>query len=451
MVRLPTLFSSSNSLLVQFIMKPSFFIHITALAALIDGAMLPASSSSSGSSIASTRKKAATNKASTPVVPKLKSAQVLGLASDSRYNRDSCGSTTFGNRTLWTCRDTQLFHDDGTVRTIPIMASTASWSDFHSSSGNPALLKPPPSYDPVKTPILNQYGDNNVSQAFFPILDGMCAPPAGACTDRTRWAIWPNLPPLVTNSNPSSGHATGYTWIPAAHLNPDLSPVKPNAATILYRTDYAPSSNPHQLPHVTAISPDFWKEDEIPYGTFGTLTHNSFAFLYANTQNNTAALARVPISSIEDKSTYQYYVNQKWTSTRPTLADLANPALKIAIPNANAGAQGTYYFSKVWNSFVWIGGNKYLGANLYITTAPTPKGPWTVPTLFFTGPNGNTPFWAYSIQAHPGLSQGKDEGGEDVIYVSYTKVDKEGYTTPLVRVAWDNSKTKRSAVMRDVL
>lgn len=57
----------------------------------------------------------------------------------------------------------------------------------------------------------------------------------------------------------------------------------------------------------------------------------------------------------------------------------------IEIPHANAGGQGTYYFSHHWNSFVWIGGDIFPGAETYICTAPEPQGPWTQAVQFYKG------------------------------------------------------------------
>jgi hypothetical protein len=53
---------------------------------------------------------------SAPVVPELKAATPLGILNDPQLNRDSCNSIMFGDRALWTCRDTQYFASDGSIR-----------------------------------------------------------------------------------------------------------------------------------------------------------------------------------------------------------------------------------------------------------------------------------------------------------------------------------------------
>jgi hypothetical protein len=157
------------------------------------------------------------------------------------------------------------------------------------------------------------------------------------------------------------------------------------------------------------------------------------AYLYGFA-NGTISLAKVAATSVENKAAYQYYVNGAWTSTPPTIG-----ASGINIPNCSAGGQGTYYWSKPWNSYVWIGGGQYPGSYLYITTAPAPEGPWIKPFIFWTAPNGNYNVGSYSIQANPALTERTPDANE--VYVSYTKLDKDAkgnvvVTTPLVYVQW---------------
>lgn len=124
-----------------------------------------------------------------PVYPQVKTTpQILGLANDPALDRDSCGSMSFVDRTFWTCRDTQLFYPNGSVMISPLITSTASWSDF-SRFGGPKLEPIPAGADPIDTTVLRLYGNNSITQAFYPILPDYCDPPSGACPDGTRYAL----------------------------------------------------------------------------------------------------------------------------------------------------------------------------------------------------------------------------------------------------------------------
>ncbi|KAF2758908.1 hypothetical protein EJ05DRAFT_429524, partial [Pseudovirgaria hyperparasitica] len=369
------------------------------------------------------------------VVPKLKSTpKVLGLVSDPSLNRDSLGSTTVAGRTLWTARDTQLFNPDGHLQKFPVYASTASWSNLI-PEGGPLLTPLPPGGDELHSTVLELYGRNSLDQnePYFPYstTNESCTAPAGSCPDESRYALWPDLPPLVTSIQ--DNRVTAYTWIRKFHIQPDLSVLYPNPATLLYRLDFeSDSSDTTSLPKVTTVDSDFWDIDEIPYGDYGNFVHDGTAYLYAQA-NGSTSLARVPASQIETKSAYEYWVNGSWTSQRPTIDSDG-----INISNCNAGGQGTYYYSKPWNSFVWIGGDRGVSAEVYVTTAPDPTGPWIEPIHLYTGINGNYFLASYSIQAHPGLTSDLT----NAIYITYTKndLDKDGnnlYSTPLVLFEWE--------------
>lgn len=390
-----------------------------------------------------------------PIIPKLKSQpKILGLVGDPSLNRDSGGSVRFGDRMLWTYRDTQLCNPDGSVKMFPIISSTASWSDLVSSNGHtrPEIQVCSDSggrSDPLKTNVLLQYGKNSEHQSFFPVPGPhICDAPAGNRSDGTRIALWPDQPPLVTSA-PGSDHVVAYTWVKKSHIGHDLSVKTENPGTILYKTEYKPSKWPggkHDLPKTSIVNENFWQQGEIAYGAYGNLVFEGYAYLYGQIDHKTA-LARVPISSIETRSAYEFWQDSTWTTQLPSLSSSS-----IEIINANASGQGTYYFSPHWRRIVWIGGDIFPGAECYICTAPRPEGPWTKPEIFWTGPRGNHALGAYSIQAHPGICgwfenagdrEGEEKGRRNEIYITYTKNDEAEkgdvavYTTPLVYVEFE--------------
>lgn len=365
-----------------------------------------------------------------PVIPQVEGTpEILGLVADPRYNRDSCGSSDFGDRTFWTCRDTQLFYANGSVQVEPVITSTASYTN-NNSDGTPVLHPLPAERDGLGYTTLRQYGTNSIKQAFFPVLADECSPPSGSCSNGSRFALWPDLPPMVADRH-KDGTLVAYTWIRKSSINSDLSTNIANPATTLYRVDYHPNMG-NKLPKVNVIDEEFYAENEIPFGNYGNVVRNGIAYLYAQV-NDTVSLAKVPVTSVQDRSAYRYYVNSRWTKRRPSIGDAG-----IAIPNASAGGQGTYYYSEPWSSYVWIGGVTAPGADMYITTAPKPEGPWIEPMHFYTGVAGDYFLSAYSIQAHPALVGSPRNNS---IFVTYTKndLDSEGvnvYTTPLVYVQW---------------
>ncbi|KAF2861003.1 hypothetical protein K470DRAFT_276503 [Piedraia hortae CBS 480.64] len=408
---------------------------------------------------------------SQPTIPKLrKQPVVLGLLNDPGLNRDSiaAASARFGNRVLWTCRDTQLMNPEGKVQQWPVISSTASWTDFWPQSGEGGFgeegkaigqqeqqplerateggqqgqhCRPggciihhcPHDRDAFRHTALRAYGTNSTQQAFFPVLKGQGAPPAGGCHDGNRFAIWPDAAPLVVHADGQGG--TAYCWIKNAVITNQLASLVDDPATALHRIEYDASRHcGDALPDVKVVDVRFWGEGEIPYGVYGGVVHDGWAYLYGQTSKNVVALARVRVDEVEDRGRYEYFVNGKWTGKRPGLMDGG-----IGIKNCSAGGQGTYYFSPAWGCFVWIGGSKFPGAQFWVTTAPRPEGPWIQPFMFWEGKNGNHGLGAYSLQANPALVNWERGNG---IYLTYTKEDDfEGdgsvYTTPLVWVEWE--------------
>ncbi|KAH9845033.1 hypothetical protein Tdes44962_MAKER06955 [Teratosphaeria destructans] len=379
-----------------------------------------------------------------PLLPKLKGQpQVLGLASDPNLNRDSISAcmTRFHDRVFWISRDCQLMQQDGRVQPFPIISSTASWTDCH-PDGSPRLQQVPPGADVWQSVALRQYGQNSTDRSFFPNGHGEGHPANGGCDNGTRYAIWPDCPPVVASIAPQDGHITAYAVIKKAQIK-GLESINDYPAASLHRLDYKPSHhgrNPHSLPDVKLLDPDFWPGDVPPYGNTGhvfTPDHQT-VYLFGNS-NGVTALAKVPRTEIPNKSHYQYWVNGRWVAETP---HLSTPGLNIR--NATAGGQGTYYYSPYWRRYVWIGGTPFPGAQFHIATAPSPEGPWTPPQMFWEAPNGNDGLGAYSLQANPGLMSDafwRAEPGANGMFLTYTKIDDFGkgsqYTSPLVYVEWE--------------
>ena len=338
--------------------------------------------------------------------------QVIGNLADPALNRDSCGSTLFGTRALWVCRDSQHYDSDG-IPNLPLFTSSASWTDLTPGGGSN----------------LTMYGQNN-DQSFYPLVPGNCdSNQAGVCPDGTRYPLWANSPPLVTST--SDDLVVGYTWVGNYHIS-GLTNLIANPAVTLYKVSYTPGAD--GLPTSEIVNSAFWAENDIPYGNYGSLNQDDVLYLWGQGSNGKVALAKVSADQVDNSSQYQYYVNGDWTSTKPAISDDS-----AYIESSSAGGQGTYYYSNPWASYVWIGqASSSVSADFYITTAPAPEGPWAEPVNFYSGVNGNYSLGAYTLQANPALSSAED----NVIYLTYTKTDAVGdnvalYTTPLIKVEWE--------------
>ncbi|KAL9115848.1 MAG: hypothetical protein Q9227_000216 [Pyrenula ochraceoflavens] len=396
--------------------------------------------------------------------------EVVGFVSDPSLDRDSCGSALFGKRLLWTCRDTEVVGQNG-IPTIPVMSSTASWTDFN-SDGSPKLQAIPNDPDDPLDYGLLMYGDNNILASqppFYPQIPGQCINSAGGCPDNSRYPMWPDSPPMVLPSSNPSTSIVAYTWITQSHIATNLTQLPPiDPATTLYRLDYTSSSNNSSptLPKVTIVSANFWPASTFPYGVYGNLIYNSTAYLFAKSSQSTISLARVPATSsaIEDPThaQYEFFINNTWlplSSSLPSSSNSSNSSTPsdglpittpgASLPNASAGGQGTYFYSPFpahtsSHPFLWIGQPANTSVpNFWITSAPSPEGPWNVPSELFRAEAGNGTFGGYSLQVHPGLSQmegeEEEEGGKEV-WVTYTRTDSiDGvgyYATPLIRAEW---------------
>ncbi len=364
--------------------------------------------------------------------PKLKSFTVLGNVTDPSLNRDSCGSTKFGSKVFWACRDTNVVLDNGNY--FGLWASSAGWTEY-ASDGKPALKKGG-AVGPGSTgsnTILPMKGPKPTVPLFYPLGKDMC-PGAGGCDDGSRWVGWPDAPPLVTKTA-ADGTITAYTWVTKSHLR-GLSVENAEQPTTLYRVTYKPTNDLNVLPKVEVVDYEFWGSNKPRYGDYGNLVRDGYAYLYGELKKegfwSPMGLARVKVADVENKSRYEFFVDGKWTTQLPNIDDR-----KAVVKNAGAGGQGTYYYSERHELYIWIGqGYPSVSADFYMTTSPKPEGPWTDPVLLQNAANGNAPLGAYTLQAHPHMLRTEDNG----IYVTWTQnfatPEPGQYVTPIAYIAW---------------
>ncbi|CAL5866176.1 uncharacterized protein PFLUO_LOCUS383 [Penicillium psychrofluorescens] len=369
--------------------------------------------------------------------PKLKSATLKGTAIEPTLNRDGCGSTAWGDRILWVCRDTQPVFPNGTTNKPAVWDGSASYSNM--THEGPAFIPIPPDGQVEDnagyTHELLLYGNNHESP-FYVLSDEFCGNnSAGLCPNGLRYPRSPDSPPLVTSYDEGTGMITAYTWI-KNKLHDNNTNVIINPSTALYKVTWSPmveGADSAVLPKTAFVSPTFFQENEFAYGAAGNIIVNDTAYLWAQSFLGAAtSLARVPLSGIEDLSRYEYYVSGAWTSHMPSSVNVTEATI-----NCTAGGQGTFYYSPAWSSYVWIGGvGQEINGEFFVSTSPAPEGPWTTPEHFLTVPLGNyTEIPAYGFQAHPDLVV--DENSNDM-YISYTKKMTTGYQTPLYLLEWEH-------------
>ncbi|KAJ6504348.1 hypothetical protein C8R47DRAFT_1067260 [Mycena vitilis] len=347
------------------------------------------------------------------VTPIVASTTSYGSLVNAGLDRDSCTSSLWSDDVLWVCRDTEAISNGNPV--LPLVANTASFSGMPSepSDPQPLVLSSPQGFGSL----------------FYQLESDEC-PPSGECSDGSRWVGWPDTGPVVTFRG-TDGVVNAYAFISKSHLS-GLSTVN----TPSYSLYHVSSNSVGPIPTTTMDISSFWSSSQIGYGSAASVVNNGYAYLYGATSNGKLALARAAqtgfLGSLEDKSLYEYYVNGAWTSVAPAADDASIP-----LPNTSS-AQGTIYWSPKWQSYVWIGGDGYPDANFFVSTAPSPEGPWSAGVQFYSGAVGVGSLPAYSAVAHPSLT----DGTGNYIFISWTRtIDNPTgsgtvYDQPLVRVDW---------------
>lgn len=368
--------------------------------------------------------------------PSVKHATYVANVSNPLLSRDSCGSTRISNRVFWACRDTSRLDESTGKRTLPTVTNSASWTN-RTAFGHPSISKAATSQDTTRS--LTMYGGHgNALSPYFPLVGSEC-PITGMCMDGTRWAVWPDQPPVIVQEA-DDGSATGYTWVRKVHLK-SLEVLNSEPAYTLYKTSYHSSDDLDSLPTASIVDGEFWRPGEIGYGQYGSVLRDNVLYLYGQTNNKRTAIAKVSVDSVENRTAYQYYCNGAWTRIMPATSDPS-----VVIPYAGAGGQGTFYHSAFFDAYVWIGQPILsVSADFYITTAPAPEGAWEAPFQIFAGQNGDGEVaGGYSLQANPALLPSRD-ASESGMYLTWTqqwKAQTYGgvYVTPLVWVEFDQEQ-----------
>lgn len=212
----------------------------------------------------------------------------IGRRFRSSLNRDSCGSVRIGDRALWTCRDTGRY-DSGGNPVNPLWSSSAAWTNFGADG----------------TPQLTMYSNRDETPYYTYAQDQCPGSTVGDCGDGTRYALWPDSPPIIASTNANT--VIGYTWVRNGHIA-GLDPVQgeENPSTTLYKLEFnTDNGDRNALPAATRVNENWWSINSIPFGAFGSVVKDGTTYLFGQTSDRSICLAKVPTGSIENLSEYR--------------------------------------------------------------------------------------------------------------------------------------------------
>ncbi|KAK9461921.1 uncharacterized protein V1516DRAFT_663629 [Lipomyces oligophaga] len=128
-------------------------------------------------------------------------------------------------------------------------------------------------------------------------------------------------------------------------------------------------------------------KNEYEYGLFGAFKVHQVVYLYAVDhssygQSRDVLLARAPVDSYQDKSTWTYWNNQKqtWTAIEPKATVRRDQTYAIySLPDGDSFAgPSSIFYSDYHHAYLMVFVSSVSGTSTYIVEyAPTPVGPWT--------------------------------------------------------------------------
>ena len=335
----------------------------------------------------------------------ISSVQDLGpIANGTGVQVRDCGySANLEGKSIWIFGDTILDIDNADNQRL-LCNSWSSTDDLDAEDG--------------LADFSHRMDDVGAPKAFFPMTaaeiefnkrhQGVPCPeaPCGA-----RWAIWPGT--IV--ADPTTG------W-----------------AYIFYHKVYVERGllNFHDVGHSIAVWKDFRAQPERPlfeYSTqyptllftegndgFGSaaVVEGDMLYVYgcemdAESLEKLCRLARVPMTSVLDKSAWTFFAGGGSWSPQLTRAEVIFSGSEMM----------SVFYNTYINAYIAIY-SQPMSRQVMVRTAHRPEGPWSSPMVAFTAEESSSELgWVYDALAHPELSQ---EDGR-IVYVTYSR-----YTAPRV-------------------
>jgi hypothetical protein len=236
---------------------------------------------------------------------------------------------------------------------------------------------------------LQDFSTDGVPNLFVPFFED---------EEPSKTAIWPNSN-ITTLGNGNTGVA----------FYPVLDRATGPEFKLLYGTGVEITVGPHG-PKATRPIKALFGPDEVNYGLFSSMSGvDGFLYMFGVITNTTHAngikMARVPQTSVFDRSTYQYWNGTKWTMTVIPYDDGGKANIFSYSANDFAGnkhgpSSGDIFFSRHYGVYMIIFQSMGIDSAVYMTYSKKLDSGWSEPISLFqttTLENG----YNYNIHAYP--------------------------------------------------
>jgi hypothetical protein len=311
--------------------------------------------------------------------------------------RDGGFSAIFQGRMVWIFGDTML-NTPNVDDKMMLSNSCCSTYDIDAGDGLAGFDEP---VDDIGTP-----------KIFFPFTEEETAFNLAhfgdTCEEQPcheRWAIWPGS--MVVDEVKGQAYIF-YHKVRAGHGGWDFNHV---GHSIAVWKDYSLPVERPVFGYYEQYPTLFFVEDRNGFGS-ATLLVGQQLYVYGcgmlgDIFEKSCRIARVPMADILDKTAWNYFSgNGTWSSELSEAIDVFS---------------GNNMMSVFYNPYIERFMTVYslpLGVETMLRTSPQPEGPWSSPTVLFSGETPKSDVgWIYDALAHPELSQ--DDGKS--IYITYTR------------------------------
>ncbi|KAK9471443.1 uncharacterized protein V1510DRAFT_404127 [Dipodascopsis tothii] len=263
--------------------------------------------------------------------------------------RDGGGSCTLGNRTFWFFDDTEAYAADGSFAGFASNSLAVANSFNHLGWLTDVTV--------------------NKSTGVFPAIPFTASEYVVRNSQTSRYAIW-TYTNCVEVSRTEAAHFWQVVKYTAAN---EYSTIGVTQA--YYTLDEAANRLSVERPKQLYLDNTVYE-----YGAFGNIVIDGYAYLYGldtiYSSRYDVHVARAPLTSIKDQSTWQYYdaSTGTWSSTitHPSARRRSAAVIQGTMPFSS----GAFFFSQYHNQYCLVFFNNWIDSTFRILFADTPVGPW---------------------------------------------------------------------------
>jgi hypothetical protein len=252
-------------------------------------------------------------------------------------------------------------------------------------------------------PSLQDYGSNGIPNNFVPFMGNETPSKTG---------IWPNSN-IATIQNGQAGVA--FYPVVDRSTGPNFKQIYGTGVKITVGSHGPVATRPKQ---------SLFLPDEVNYGLFSSLPGTD-GYLYmfgtvTNTIANGLKMARVPQSSVFDRTTYQYWNGAAWTKTVTPYndggkANIFNYTQSDLVGNKYGPSSGDLFYSRYYGMYMLIFQSIGIDPTVYMSYSSKMDSGWSKPVTLFTMPTLGTGF-NYNVHAYPAFSS-----NQKTIPISFTQ------------------------------